>query len=427
MRMFLPSSHGYFRFRLSIFDVCWAAVTPLLALYAREAYILTPKGAATVFVYCGLSLLFSLIAFLVFRLGDGDSHHFSVQDAFNVVKAVFTAGFMTALVLFTFTRLDGIPRSTPIIHVLILTAGLIAIRAITRFRSAGNTKLDVSSSSLVEHIVIIGATRLSSLYIKFVRAYAPFKHRIVAVLDEKPTMIGRALVGVPIIARDQNFEPVIEEFVVHGVRIDRVIIGGGEDFLAQGTLAEIRRVCSSRKIKLQFVPDLIGFDGPPVPQNDFAANGATHAAAVGALSAYHQVKRVIDFVAAAAAILALSPLFAAVSLLVLLDVGSPVLFWQQRIGQGGGCFLLYKFRTFRAPFDSNGKPLTQAQRLSWIGRLLRDTRLDELPQLFNVLVGDMSLIGPRPLLLRDQPRIQNCDFWPALGSQAGLRFTAAIW
>ena len=115
------------------------------------------------------------------------------------------------------------------------------------------------------------------------------------------------------------------------------------------------------------------------------------------------IKRVIDFVLAAAAIVVLLPLFVMTSLLVLFDIGSPVVFWQQRIGQGGGSFLLYKFRTLRAPFDADGRTPSEDQRLSWIGRLLRDTRLDELPQLFNVLVGDMSLIGPRPLLPHDQP------------------------
>jgi Bacterial sugar transferase len=79
------------------------------------------------------------------------------------------------------------------------------------------------------------------------------------------------------------------------------------------------------------------------------------------------------------------------------------LFWQQRIGRGGGAFLLYKFRTLRPPFDRHGRPLPDDKRVSWVGTLLRKTRLDELPQLFNVLVGDMSLIGPRPLLSRDQP------------------------
>jgi lipopolysaccharide/colanic/teichoic acid biosynthesis glycosyltransferase len=87
----------------------------------------------------------------------------------------------------------------------------------------------------------------------------------------------------------------------------------------------------------------------------------------------------------------------------LFDVGMPLLFWQKRVGQGGRRFLLYKFRTLRAPFDAQGRPIPEQKRLSRIGRLMRQTRLDELPQVLNILVGDMSLIGPRPLLPVDQP------------------------
>ena len=101
--------------------------------------------------------------------------------------------------------------------------------------------------------------------------------------------------------------------------------------------------------------------------------------------------------------LLLLPLFVVATLLVLYDVGSPVLFWQERTGWRGRPFLIYKYRTLHAPFDSEGRPALGARQPSAIGRFLRATRIDELPQLINVLFGDMALIGPRPLLPEDQP------------------------
>jgi lipopolysaccharide/colanic/teichoic acid biosynthesis glycosyltransferase len=110
------------------------------------------------------------------------------------------------------------------------------------------------------------------------------------------------------------------------------------------------------------------------------------------------VKRAIDLLGAAGGLFLLSPLLAACAAVVRLHLGAPVFFRQRRPGQHGTLFTIYKFRTMRELTDAHGHPLPDAERLTRAGRIMRSFSLDELPELWNVLRGDMSLVGPRPLL-----------------------------
>lgn len=111
------------------------------------------------------------------------------------------------------------------------------------------------------------------------------------------------------------------------------------------------------------------------------------------------IKRPQDFLCALLAIIVLSPIIAVTALLVRLKLGSPVIFKQDRPGKDGKVFKLYKFRTMTDARDANGNLLPDEARLTSFGKKLRSTSLDELPELINILKGDMSVVGPRPLVV----------------------------
>lgn len=114
--------------------------------------------------------------------------------------------------------------------------------------------------------------------------------------------------------------------------------------------------------------------------------------------------RAFDLLVAAIGLVLLAPLFVLLAVAVRVCLGAPVFFRQQRPGLHGRPFTLVKFRSMRDAVDSTGRPLPDAERLPRFGRLLRASSLDELPELWNVLRGDMALVGPRPLLMEYLPR-----------------------
>ncbi|WP_343288410.1 sugar transferase [Turicibacter bilis] len=116
-----------------------------------------------------------------------------------------------------------------------------------------------------------------------------------------------------------------------------------------------------------------------------------------------RIKRVLEFIIALIGLILASPILLIVAILVRIKLGSPIIFRQQRVGLNGEIFEMVKFRTMKDVYDAKGNLLPDEERLTAFGNFLRKSSLDELPELWNVLKGDMSLVGPRPLLVEYLP------------------------
>lgn len=143
------------------------------------------------------------------------------------------------------------------------------------------------------------------------------------------------------------------------------------------------------------------------------------------------LKRPMDFILSLMAIIFLSPVLIIVGILVRLKLGSPVLFKQKRTGINENIFTMYKFRTMMDKRDGNGELSPDSIRLTKFGRMLRATSLDELPELFNILKGDMSIVGPRPLLIQylelyDENQKRRHEVRPGLSGHAQVNGRNAI-
>jgi lipopolysaccharide/colanic/teichoic acid biosynthesis glycosyltransferase len=228
-------------------------------------------------------------------------------------------------------------------------------------------------------------------------------------LDEADR-VGLSLLSHRVLGTPEQVAEVLRNLDVHGVFVDRIVIATRLEALSPKAQQALRAVAQTRTIPVDFLDETLGLTERGGGPDDEAAAGPTQAFAISASDLgrpgrrrYLQVKRTFDIIAACVLLVVLTPVIALVGLLVAVDVGLPALFWQQRPGLCGRPFCVYKFRTMGAAYDAHGRRRTDDERVSALGAFLRRTRLDELPQLFNILAGHMSFVGPRPLLPVDQP------------------------
>ncbi len=356
-------------------------------------------GHATLFSLCALALI-AAASYHVIGLYRGLWSHTSSFDILVVVKAVtlMTAGFLTFL--FLFNQLAGVPRSVPLIHWFISVVVLSGSRLLHAWRrrrqqhAAGRAGLD----PIGDPVLLIGCNPATALYLASLHAQPDRRERVVGILDnDRGQYLGRTLHQVPVIGRIEEAERCIQELAVHGVFPRRIIIVDQD----QGRLDAAKAIIAALEVKFGITLELAAdaFPANPVLSAPSSPLGIDRLEP----NDYLRLRYLIDRTVAALLILLLAPCFLVAACAVLLDVGRPIMFLQVRPGFCLRPFVLAKFRTMRRAVTAQGEVLSDEQRVSPLGRWLRRTKLDELPQLLSIVKGDMAFIGPRPLLPRDLP------------------------
>jgi lipopolysaccharide/colanic/teichoic acid biosynthesis glycosyltransferase len=338
---------------------------------------------------------------IAFHLGRSVHDHLSAREARSVVAASLAATALTAVVAFSLDRLNYVPRSLPLIQLLVLCSLMLGGRALA-VRQRGFAGACVKNYLVESYTLLVSANDFALSYLKMLDAFNVDRTNIVAILDPNPRLFGRALLGHPIIGPPSAIARIVKEYNVHGVDITRVLIC--ENRPKEGENQEIAEYCNSAGVPPRYLSDILGFDlGERIRQYDDDEETEVERETAVERKDYRFLKRTFDLSASAAVAIAISPIAMLIALGILIDLGWPIIFWQKRLGHRGRPFLIYKFRTLHAPYDRRGNFVEESQRASRFGSFLRRLRLDELPQLWNVCTGDMSFVGPRPLLPIDQP------------------------
>ena len=396
----IPSSKSTIVYKLSPLDAAAAVAAPVIALWIRNPIAFFSVAPNSIATYVAISVCFSLWFFVWFRVARSLPNHFSIHDAGEIAKATLCAVTSTAAFAFIITRLDQIPRSVPAIHFLILLTILLSFRL---FHGKLVQHWELRAARAVSHdneknVIIVGAGTLASLYVQFLKSIPNGGWRIAAILDDSKWLHGRSILGHTIVGGTDEAEALLDDFGQHGLKISTVVVCDQDSNRARAYRGRLEPLCRSRGLQLELLVEKLGiFDSAPLVSN------VPIRPMILPNAVYFRSKRVLELAIAAFALLVFFPVLALAGLLVLMSVGPPAIFWQRRVGRHGRTIFVYKFKTMRNAVDRTGRLLSGQERRTRVGQILRATRLDELPQLFNVIKGDMAIIGPRPLLPIDQP------------------------
>ena len=390
-------------------------MAPFLAILLRNDFFLNPEEVEGTKVYVAISFLTSVVFFVLFSMQRELRQYTSLSDIIRVSVAVTASVIVTTFIVFVINRHIGVARSVPLIHFLILLFALLGSRAIMRSlhkgRQGESAEFGANAKSPQEHVMIVGVNMLAEFYTTAVRKILDDAVEIVGIVSNDISSHGKRLGAHPVLGHVKYLPHFLQEFAVRGINVTKIVVCIPADEIPLESQNVLSRLEKSGHVKVEYIDNMLGLVKKPDVEDAQLTFHDIIPATPNAepelpihLSTYHKVKRGIDLAIVVPMALVSSPIMAALAIINRLGIGNPVLFWQERPGRMGRKFKVYKFRTMLTPYDENGHRIPDELRQTGLTRFVRRTRLDELPQLYNILSGDMSLIGPRPLLPKDQPR-----------------------
>jgi lipopolysaccharide/colanic/teichoic acid biosynthesis glycosyltransferase len=402
-------------------DVALIFFATILAFALRENLEFVQARYEAFAPYLVATALISAVFFAASGLNRSIWRFSGIHDHARIAVAVTLVCVGSVALSFAYNRLDGVPRSLPFLQDIVGVMVLVSARMLHCMRHSSRRKkataFEVSAKHYEISVLLVGLTRLTDVYLQTLSEFGSGRINVAGIVARTDGQVGRLVGTHPILGAPEDIESVLDALETHGVAVDRVVVAEPFGELTEEARNALLRIERSRGIVLQFLTEILALDaGVRRPrtadeartQSPLSSEPAAHIAPSEFNAFLHRNfwtgKRCFDAVGALTILLAIAPVFLIVAFVVAASVGFPVIFWQRRPGLRGKSFHLYKFRTMGAAHAPDGRRLSDAERVSRMGNFLRRTRLDELPQLINILRGEMSFVGPRPLLPRDQPK-----------------------
>jgi exopolysaccharide biosynthesis polyprenyl glycosylphosphotransferase len=349
--------------------------------------------------------------FIVFNVYDGRKNDTHKAELLNVLMAVIASNLTLAGILFLTYRLTS--RGLFIIFFILNLSFLLSWRIVWFvFRSSKNGKPRFSRNV----VLVVGAGKVGQRVSSEIDKYAYENIHIVGYVDDDLEKQGELINELPVLGTLDQVMDIVREYSINVALIALPLS-------AHHQLINVSQTLQKAGVRVNIIPDLFSLSFPSATLDGFGGIPVIDLGQPGIQGFQRIIKRIFDILAVTFGLIILSPIFALIAVCIKIDSPGPVLYKQKRLGENGQIFTMYKFRSMVKDTDSNihrnhvtrliqenigpemlnensGSTikLDKDPRITRIGNTIRKASLDELPQLINVLRGDMSLVGPRPPL-----------------------------